>query len=235
MTILAFILHVGGGAVGLVSGAVAAVARKGGRVHRAAGSVFVVSMAVMAAFAIYLAVAMPGQSVNLFIGAFTLYLVTTAWLAVRRGEGGIGLAEKLALFVILCLCAPFAALSFELATGAEPFFKSAVQLKGPILIAIYSFTLVIAIAAIADARVVLAGGLSGASRISRHLWRMCLGLTLAAGSAFTNGLPRRLPGPMHVPPAFFFPQFLPLGLLVYWIVRVRIKGCPQPIAIPGPA
>jgi hypothetical protein len=50
---------------------------------------------------------------------------------------------------------------------------------------------------------------------------MCVGLTLAAGSAFTNGLPRLLPGPMHVAPIYFLPQFLPLGLPVFWMIRVR--------------
>jgi hypothetical protein len=47
---------------------------------------------------------------------------------------------------------------------------------------------------------------------------------LAAGSAFTNGLPRLLPGPMHVPPAFFLPQFVPVVLLVFWMIRVRFTG-----------
>ncbi len=237
-TWLAFVLHIGGGTLGLVSGTVAAIARKGGRVHRAAGTVFGVSMLVMATFAAYLAVVMPDQIVNLVIGAFTFYLVGTAWLTVRRQAGEIGLGEKIALGVILCLCAPFMILSFQLATGAAPLFRSAVPFKGPVLIAIYSFTTVVAIAAVADAKVVLAGGLSGAPRIARHLWRMCLGLTLAAGSAFTNGLPRLLPGPMHVPPAFFFPQFLPLGLLVFWMIRVRLTGWSQrsePARSPGMA
>jgi len=36
-------------------------------------------------------------------------------------------------------------------------------------------------------------GIVGATRIARHLWRMCLGLTLAAGSAFTMGA-RFVPG-----------------------------------------
>ena len=93
--------------------------------------------------------------------------------------------------------------------------------KGPVLIAIYGFTSVLAIAAIGDPMLVTAGALSGVSRISRHLWRMCLGLTFAAGSGFTNGLARLLPGPYHVPTAFFFPQFIPLGLLIFWLIRVR--------------
>jgi Ca2+/Na+ antiporter len=224
LTTVAFGLHIGGGTLALGSGIVAAAARKGGFLHRAAGSVFVASMLIMAIFAAYLAVAMPGQILNLVIAAFTLYLVATAWMTVKRTDARVGPPERIALIVALLLCAPFAVLSFQLATGAAPMFKSAVPLKGPVLVAIYGFTLVLGIAAMADARVVLAGGISGVRRIARHLWRMCLGLTLAAGSAFTNGLPRLLPGPMHVSSVFFLPQFVPLGLLIFWMVRVRLAG-----------
>ncbi|MGZ5959520.1 MAG: hypothetical protein ACXWLE_00370 [Rhizomicrobium sp.] len=223
LTMLAYALHIGGGAVGLVSGTVAAFARKGGQLHRAAGTIFVVSMVVMAVFAFYLAVVTPDQ-VNLFISVFVFYLVATAWLTVWRVEGTSGLLEKIALVVAIILLAPFAALAFQLAIGAPPMFKSTVAFKGPVLIALYGFTSVLAIAAFSDAKVVLAGGISGAPRIARHLWRMCVGLTMAAGSAFTNGLPRLLPGPFHVPPEFFLPQFLPLGVLVFWMIRVRLTG-----------
>lgn len=223
-TTLAFVLHIGGGTIGLVSGTVAAFAKKGGRLHRKAGNVFFASMLIMALFAVWLAVAMPDQLVNVFIATFAFYLVATGWMTVRRKEGTAGLGEKIALFVALVLCAPFAILAFQLAAGFAPLFKSAVPFKGPVLIAIYGFTSVLAIAAISDAKLVLAGGISGAPRIARHLWRMCLGLTLAAGSAFTNGVARFLPGPYHVPLVFFLPQFLPLGLLIFWMIRVRFTG-----------
>lgn len=224
ITVLAFILHIGGGAIGLVSGTVAAFARKGGVFHRKAGNIFVVSMLIMGVFAIYLAVVEPDQLTNVFIGTLAIYLVSTAWMAVHRKEGTSGLFEKVAAAVALCLCAPFAILTFQLATGLPPLFKSAVPFKGAVLVAIYSFTSVLILAFIGDARVVLSGALSGVARISRHLWRMCLGLTLAAGSGFTNGFARLLPGPYHVPTVFFLPQFLPLGLLVFWMIRVRSKG-----------
>ncbi len=224
MTILAFILHIGGGVLALVAGTVAVFARKGGRLHRRAGTLFFVSMLVMAAFAAYLAVVRPGQLVNLFIAAFTTYLVTTAWFAARHRDGENGLGEKIALLVAICLCAPFAVLSFQLAFGLPPLFKSAIPFKGAVLIAIYSFTAVLFIAVLGDAKVVFGGGIAGTSRIARHLWRMCLGLTLATGSAFTNGFARFLPGPYHVPLAFFLPQFVPLILLIYWMIRVRFTG-----------
>jgi hypothetical protein len=227
MTTLAYVFHIGAGTIALAAGLVAAFARKGGYLHRQAGIVFTVSMMVMATFACYLAVVVPGQTVNLFIGTFVLYLVTTAWMTVHRREGTTGLFEKTALFVAVCLCAPFAILAFQVATGMAPFFKSAIPFEGPVLIAIYVFTSVLALAAIGDARVVLAGGITGAPRIARHLWRMCLGLTLAAGSFFTNALPRILPAPVHVTSLFFLPQLLVLAYLVFWMIRVRFTGWRQ--------
>ncbi len=224
LTIVALVIHIVAGSIGLASGIVAACAAKGGRIHRAAGNVFFYSMSTMALFAAFLAVAVPNQLVNVFISAFTFYMVATAWLTVRRKEGATGVWEKIALVVAVILSAPFLILSFQLATGMTPLFKSAVPFKGPVLIAIYAFTSVLAIATIGDARVVFAGGISGVPRIARHLWRMCFGLTLAAGSAFTNGFARLLPGPYHVPPIFFMPQLLPILLLIFWMFRVRLTG-----------
>jgi hypothetical protein len=77
---LAFILHIGGGTIGLASGLVAQFARKGGYLHRKAGNVFFVSMLVMAMFADYLAVTVPGQIVNLFIGSFALHVTSIFFL-----------------------------------------------------------------------------------------------------------------------------------------------------------
>lgn len=232
MTNLALILHVVAGTLALLAGIVAMSARKGARAHRVAGTVFFVSMLVMASFADYLAVAMPEQIPNLFIGTFTIYLVATAWLTVRRKEKNearsVGLPEKIALVVILSLCVPFALLSFQLLLGLKPSFKSAVPLEGPVRIAIYVFTLFVALAAVGDARLVLAGGIFGRRRIARHLWRMCLALTFAAGSAFTNGLPRLLPKTVHVPLILLFiPQLTALALLIFWMIRVRFTGWQQ--------
>ena len=225
LTQLAFGLHIVGGTVALLAGMVAVLTAKGERLHRLAGTAFVVSMLVMASFAVYLAVALPDQLANVFIGTLAIYLVTTAWLTVRRNEHTIGFTEKITTAVVLCLCAPFLVLSFELVTGLTPSFRSAVPLKGPVAIALYAFTLLIVLAAIGDIRMLWAGGIAGARRIGRHLWRMCLGLAMAAGSAFTNGLPRLLPHGMRVPlPLLFVPQLAVLALLLFWAVRVRFTG-----------
>lgn len=224
VTVAALVIHVVGGAVGLVAGSISAATRKGGRVHRASGQVFVASMIVMAVFAIYLGFVIPDQKVNVFIGAFALYLVATGWIAARRPDGPGGRFEVAALILAIVLCAPFTVLSFQLATGLTPLFTSAVPFKGPVRIAIYTFTTILALAVAGDARVVFGRRIHGVPRLARHLWRMCLGLALAAGSGFTNGFARLLPGPYHVPAAFFLPQFIPVALLVYWLIRVRTAG-----------
>lgn len=224
LTTAAFALHIAAGFIALTAGFTAIFAPKGGRIHRAAGKGFLAAMVVMAVFAGCLAVIRPGQMVNLFIATLVLYLIATSWLAAHRCSGRIGIAERLLLVVAMLLWAPFAILAFQLALGLPPLFKSAVPFEGPVLIAIYSFTAVLGIAALSDLKVVVMGGIGGAPRIARHLWRMCLGLTLATGSAFTNGFARLLPGPYHVPMVFFLPQFIPVLLLFFWLVRVRLTG-----------
>jgi uncharacterized membrane protein len=224
VTIPVYVLHVGAGMTGLVSGTIALFARKGGHLHRRAGTVFVAAMLLMAISAAVLAVVMPDQLVNLFIATFTLYLLWTGWLTVRRTALTAGLMEKIQFLLAVGLCAPFAILSFQLATGLTPLFRSTVAFKGPVLIAIYSFTAVLLLAALGDAKLVFLGGVTGPARLTRHLWRMCIGLSLAAGSAFTNGFARLLPGPYHVPPSFFYPQLLPLAFLVFWMIRVRLAA-----------
>lgn len=222
--LLAYVLHIGGGTIGLFSGAVAAVARKGSRVHRTAGNVFFVSMLLMGIFAAYLAVVVPGQIANLFGGVFVIYLVATAWLAVKRRAGTIALAEKIAFAAIVCFFLPFVLLDIQVVTGVSILFKSAAPIRGPEVIALNVLTLVIGIAAVTDAKLVFIGGIAGAARIARHLWRMCVALTMATGSAFTNGLPRLLPGPMHVTGIYFLPMLLPFALLIFWMFRVRLTG-----------
>jgi uncharacterized membrane protein len=240
-TTLVFVVHILSGVVAMVSGVLALCVRKGGRIHRASGDVFVVSMLVMAISAGILGAVRPGQTINIFIAGLTLYLVATAWLTAKRREKLAGAPEIIALVVSLLLCAPFALIDFQIVTGVTV-FKSAFKIEGPILIALWVFSAIMATAAIGDLRVVLSRGVSGIPRIARDLWRMCFALALTFGSAFTNGFARLLPGPYHVPTVFFLPQLLMLLVLVYWAVRVRFPGwagppgktrSPRPPAVTG--
>ena len=63
--------------------------------------------------------------------------------AVQASRNNIPAKLAVALSIVLYLCVPFAILSFQLATGLEPSFQSAVPLESPVRIAIYSFTFLV--------------------------------------------------------------------------------------------
>jgi len=52
------------------------------------------------------------------------------------------------------------------------------------------------------------------------LWRMCLGLFIAASSFFI-GQQQVMPVATQGSPLLFIPAFAPLALLIFWLFRVR--------------
>ena len=95
---------------------------------------------------------------------------------------------------------------------------------------------VMLLAAAEDVRMLVRGGVFGTKRIARHLWRMCFGLFIAAGSFFMgpSNRPLRLLSTVgigqHLSPALFSTSLyliltiLPLILLIFWLVRIRFKN-----------
>jgi hypothetical protein len=212
------ILHISGGTLGIISGYVTLLSRKGERLHRIAGTVFFVSMLIMATIG---AVASPFLPVpewaNVAAGVLTLYLISTSWVAIRRKDGGIGRFEIGAFVVALAVCA--AGASFIVIAMNSP--TGTIGNTPPQ--AFYVFLFVGAIAAVADLKVILKGGISGAPRIARHLWRMCVALTIAAGSFFL-GQQKVMPEWMQGSPLLFIPALAPLAFLAFWLVRVRLTN-----------
>ncbi|NKB16532.1 MAG: hypothetical protein HC774_06170, partial [Sphingomonadales bacterium] len=84
--------------------------------------------------------------------------------------------------------------------------------------AFYVFMLFGGIAALTDLKVILQGGISGAPRIARHLWRMCVGLFIASGSFFL-GQQQMLPTFMRGTLWQFLPVLAPVLFMIYWLVR----------------
>ena len=90
-----------------------------------------------------------------------------------------------------------------------------------------------------DVRMLVRGGVFGAKRIARHLWRMCFGLFIAAGSFFLGpsnrplrllsavGLGQHLSPALFSTPLYLFLSVLPLVLLIFWLVRVRFRNAFQ--------
>lgn len=211
-------LHIAGGSVGIISGAVALFARKGGRPHRVAGTVFFVSMLIMATIGAAASPFLPVPSMpNVVAGVMAFYLVATGWIAVKRKGGRIGRFEKAGLGVALTLVA--AGTSFVVMASNSP---TGTADKTPPQ-AFIVFIVIGAIAAGGDFRMILRGSISGSARIARHLWRMTAALTIASGSFFL-GQQRVMPVAMRGSPWLFVPVIVPLVLLIFWLIRVRFKS-----------
>lgn len=208
-------LHIAGGSVGIVSGAVALLARKGEQVHRMAGKLFFFSMLIMATIGAGASPFLPvPQMANVAAGTLTLYLVASSWVTIRRKDNSIGRFEKGGLAVALAVTA--AGVVFILLAGNSP--TGTIGNTPPQ--AFYVFVLVGAIAVAGDLRMILRGGISGPARIARHLWRMCAALFIASGSFFL-GQQKVMPTFMQGSPWLFVPVIAPLLLMVFWLIRIR--------------
>ncbi len=206
-------LHIIAGTLGMLSGFVAVFLLKGSRRHGLAGNVFVVAMLSLGASGAYLAV-MKSQPGNILGGIFTFYLVATAWMTARRGDGGTSILD----WAGLLLCSVLAVVEVTLGAQAA---TSPTGLRYDYPPGPYFFLGSVAVlAAIGDIRMLVRGGISGSQRIARHLWRMCFGLFIAASSIFLARA-HLFPALLRKTGTLYFLSALPLLLMFFWLLRVR--------------
>jgi uncharacterized membrane protein len=218
--------HISAGILGLLSGTAAMSFRKGSPRHVLAGRVFVASMLTMAIGAVYLAI-VRHQPNNIGGGILTFYLIGTAWLTARRRDGETSHFDWVALLI------PLALGILTWINGLRVVRSGASSQDGVPVGMTFFMGSVMLLAAAGDLRMLMRGGVFGQKRIARHLWRMCFGLFIAAGSFFLGPLnrPLRLLSAVglrqHMPQALFSTtlysilSILPLILLIFWLIRVR--------------
>jgi uncharacterized membrane protein len=209
------LFHICAGTLGVLSGVVAASFRKGSRRHRVAGKVFAISMLSLGASGVYMAF-LKSQPGNVLGGTLTFYLVATAWMTVRHRDGKTGIFDWGALLMVLAVAAT------EVTFGLQALMSPTGFKHGFPAWPYFMFGFVALLAAAGDVRV-LGRGVSGTQRLARHLWRMCFAWFIASASVF-------LARP-HLFPAFFrttgilaLLSFLPLMLMVFWLIRVRFAS-----------
>lgn len=229
------LVHICGGTVGLLSGTAAMSFRKGSPRHVLAGKIFVASMLVMAAGAVYLGI-IRHQPNNVGGGIFTFYLILTAWLTARHADGETSKLDWAALLIPLVLGI------LTWINGVGVVRSGANSQAGVPVGMIFFMGSVELLAAAGDIGMLIKRGVLGAKRIARHLWRMCFGLFIASGSFFLgpSNRPLRLLSNMrlgqHLPRALFsmglylFLTILPLVLLIFWLIRVRFSNAYKKIA-----
>ena len=105
------------GLTGIVAGSAALYAVKGARAHRKSGMLFVYAMAVLTVSGAVIAV-QKVQRLNALQGLFTLYLVITALLTVKRPRRHARWIDLGALLFALVLCVSYA--RFGIAASNAP-------------------------------------------------------------------------------------------------------------------
>ncbi len=207
-------IHIVAGLIAIVAGYVSVFALKGAKLHRKSGMVFVYSMLVLAATGAVMA-ALKNQPANVIGGSLAFYLVSTGLLTVQRRDQEFHLIDAAATLVGIAV----GILSIKF--GIDGLNSASGTINGVPPGMIFFFAAVALIGALGDVRVMLAGGLQGAHRIARHLWRMCFALFVATGSFFL-GQAQVFPKPIRIFPLLAVPALLPLGLLLFWLTRVLL-------------
>ncbi len=198
-------IHIIAGIIGLVSGAITLSARKGAKLHRKSGMVFVYAMMVVAITGTVMG-ALLFEMAAVIPGLLTFYLVLTSLLTVCRP-----VALKFSWI-------DFGALLMGLAVSIASFSYGFMAEGQPTVLYII-FGAVALLATLGDIRMILARKIQDTQRIARHLWRMCVALFLASISLFI-GQSQVFPELLRNSGLLPIPVLLVLFLMFYWLVRV---------------
>lgn len=216
-------VHIGAGGLGISSGAVSMIARKGTRLHAHAGKVFVAAMITMGITGALVALTrwfvshQTYQIGNFLMGLFTAYLTSSGWVTGRRRIKEVGWQDRALLVAGAVLAGLFAAAGIGTAAGAlwlqhglgAPFF------------AVTGFIATLAVAG--DIRLLANHGVTGAARLRRHLWRMCTAMFIAVLSFFI-GQGKVLPLWLMRTHTNVLPVLVTFAYLIFWLARLRRRN-----------
>lgn len=206
-------IHIIMGTIAVLAGAAALLTAKGSRMHRLVGNAFFVSMVIMALSSIYLAIVLP-MAISILVGAFTIYLVATSWMAARRYDETIHLLHYGAL-----------AMTLGVAVGGLWFGMEAQNSPDGLKDGLpafphYFFGGLALLAALGDGVMIARRGIAGKQRIARHLWRMCFAYFIAAGSLFTGPGATAFPDSIRDTGLLSAPEPIILAIMLFWVARV---------------
>lgn len=207
------VIHIVSGTLGFLSGAVALFLRKGSRWHALIGGVFVVTMVTLTLTGIEMAI-VKSQPGNILGGAVTFYLVATAWMTARRRAFTLGWMDWVAVSFAAILSAIEATLGIEALRSSTGMIYD--YSAGP-----YFFLGTVAvISMLGDVRLMVRRTQTSRQRMSRHLWRMCFALFIAAASIFLSRS-QLFPLFMRRSGMLYALTFFPLILMFFWLLRLR--------------
>ncbi|MFL5574227.1 MAG: hypothetical protein ACJ78R_12015 [Gemmatimonadaceae bacterium] len=205
-------LHITAGSLAIIAGFIAIFALKGAVLHRRSGRIFVYSMLALGITGAIIAT-IRSQPANIVGGLLAVYMVGTGVLTLRRRDQQRFWVDAGGMALALGIC------YFSLTMGLRASHNASGNINGVPPAPLFVFAGVTLLAVLGDLRAALARGLQGRQRLIRHLWRMCFSLFIASGSFFL-GQAKVIPKPIRFFPVLITLAFLPLVLLIYWLVRL---------------
>lgn len=214
-----YVVHIVAGGLSLLAGYLALYSAKGDTLHRKSGRVFVYAMLTMAvAGTAIAAIRNVAPSINVPAALLTSYLVITALITVRPPVARRSWLNP--ALTLIALVVGVTSLTFGFEAIASPDGKGR---DGMPAFPFFLFGVVGTLAGILDVRMIRSGGgLTGASRLARHLWRMSFALFIAALSFFI-GQAQVFPKPIRIMPLLALPVLAVLLTMLYWLWRVRVR------------
>ncbi len=214
---------VGAGIV--LAGVSALVSRKGSPFHRQCGKVFVLLIGLMALVIAASATAPASQLISalgMIFTALTCYLVLTSWATVTTPAASLGTVARIAPVMALSIASTALFQGWKAQTG-----QLVLDEDIPVL-AFFGFSGLALLAACADISVVLRGGISGAQRLFRHLWRMCFALYFSVATIFTGPGSVLFPDSIRGTWPLILPESIILLMSLFFIVKIFRKRTKLP-------
>ena len=205
-------VHIAAGFAVFLFGAAAMALAKGGTAHRLCGNLFFGAMGALLVSGVTLGLLRPEVMGANTLGMLTFYLAATGWKTARTREGKPDAFEwgAIAFAVTTAVCAFIAGW-----TGANDPVGAKARMFAP---AAYVISGLAVLFAAIDVSVVLRGGVVGAKRFARHVWRMGFAMVFGAAAGFIGQGARF---PERVQPVLSGVVLLSLILTLVWLARVR--------------
>ena len=209
--LIVWVLHAPAGTIGLVAASVALFTKKGGALHRKAGTCFTISMLIMLISG-FIAAFLKESTDDMFLSVVVMYTVFTAWLTAHHKKSETGFLEHLALGWIIAVAIVAVLLNSGWREAGTP--NTYLYWAG---FAVFC--------AIGDVRNLNRAGLSAIQRVIRHVWRIGFSLIWAA-LALTDKIVKILGSNVKEMPEeqllyiIAVPTMLILIIILYWIINI---------------
>lgn len=214
--------HIILGSLAVIAGTVALVAKKGASWHIKAGTIFAWSMILSSLIgAIIGAINYSAFLITAFAGILGVVLIASSLLTLKSKQKYVtfpayGLAILNGLNCISLISVGLIALE---QTGTKLFGFVAED-----YFFLAAMTLVVLVG---DCMYFMAKNIEPHRRIARHLWRMCLGFFIAAGSAFTGPGMAVFPQAIQESGLLSLPELLILAAMLFWLIKTWFFSKPK--------